>query len=56
MGRIKSEYPVGEFRIRKKPNAKGEVTIYLTYNVNSVAVPRSTGVRVNPVDWDDKSA
>lgn len=54
MGRIKSEYPVGEFRIRKKPNAKGEVTIYLTYNVNSVAVPRSTGVRINPVDWDDK--
>lgn len=54
MGRIKSEYPVGEFRIRKKPNAKGEVVIYLTYNVNSVAIPRSTGVRINPADWDDK--
>ena len=54
MGRIKSEYPVGEFRIRKKPNAKGEVVIYLTYNVNSVAVPRSTGVRIKPADWDDK--
>lgn len=54
MGRIKSEYPVGEFRIRRKPNAKGEVVIYLTYNVNSVAIPRSTGVRINPADWDDK--
>lgn len=54
MGRIKSEYPVGEFRIRKKPNAKGEVVIYLTYNVNSVAIPRSTGVRINLADWDDK--
>ncbi|WP_279016045.1 Arm DNA-binding domain-containing protein, partial [Alistipes finegoldii] len=54
MGRIKSEYPVGEFRIRKKPNAKGEVVIYLTYNVNSVAVPRSTGVRIKPADWDNK--
>ena len=54
MGRIKSEYPVGEFRIRRKPNAKGEVVIYLTYTVNSVAIPRSTGVRINPADWDDK--
>ena len=54
MGRIKSEYPVGEFRIRRKPNARGEVVIYLTYNVNSVAIPRSTGVRINPADWDDK--
>mgnify|MGYP001274172946 FL=1 len=54
MGRIKSEYPVGEVRIRRKPNAKGEVVIYLTYNVNSVAIPRSTGVRINPADWDDK--
>lgn len=30
MGRIKSEYPVGDFRIRRKPNAKGEVVIYQT--------------------------
>lgn len=40
MGRIKSEYPTGCYGIRNKPNAKGEVVIYLTYYLNCVAVPR----------------
>lgn len=43
MGRIKSAYPMGCYCIRNKPNAKNEVVIYLTYYLNGVAVPRSTG-------------
>lgn len=30
-----------------------EVVIYLTYYLNGVAVPRSTGVRIHFSDWDD---
>ncbi|WP_195291002.1 Arm DNA-binding domain-containing protein [Alistipes finegoldii] len=53
MGRIKSEYPMGCYCIRNKPNAKNEVVIYLIYYLNGVAVPRSTGVRIHFSDWDD---
>ncbi|BDF62574.1 hypothetical protein CE91St16_00600 [Alistipes finegoldii] len=52
MGRIKSEYPMGIFAASNKPNAKGEITIYLVYYVNDESVPRSTGIRVNIADWD----
>ena len=52
MGRIKSEYPTGIFAARHKPNAKGEITIYLVYYVNGEGVPRSTGIRVNFAGWD----
>jgi hypothetical protein len=52
MGRIKSEYPMGIFAASNKPNAKGEITIYLVYYVNDESVPRSTGIRVNFAGWD----
>ena len=54
MGRLKSECPSGNFIVRTKPNAKGEVAIYLIYYINGVPVTRSTGVRVNLADWDPK--
>lgn len=54
MGRLKSECPFGSFIVRTKPNAKGEVAIYLIYYINGVPITRSTGVRVNLADWDSK--
>ncbi|WP_419510607.1 hypothetical protein [Alistipes sp.] len=44
MGRLKSECPFGNFIVRTKPNAKGEVAIYLIYYINGVPVTRSTAV------------
>lgn len=52
MGRVKLSVPTGIFTIRTKPNKQGEVTIYLVYNVNSITIPRSTGVKILLADWD----
>lgn len=54
MGRVKLSVPTGNFTIRTKPNKQGEVTVYLIYNVGSVTIPRSTGVKVQLSDWDIK--
>ena len=43
---------MGIFAASNKPNAKGEITIYLVYYVNDESVPRSTGIRVNFAGWD----
>lgn len=51
-GKNKSDTLWGFSAASNKPNAKGEITIYLVYYVNDEGVPRSTGIRVNIADWD----
>lgn len=54
MGRIKPRFPIGNFTIRTAPNKKGEVSIYLVYNVDSITVAKTTGIKILPSDWDEK--
>ena len=46
--------PEGHFNFRNKPNAKGERTIYLVYNIDREKVSASTGIAVKPSDWDSR--
>lgn len=55
MGRIKPRFPI-ETTIRTAPNKKGEVSIYLVYNVDSITVAKTTGIKILPSDWDEKEA
>ena len=55
MGRVKRLKPKGKLVVRNKtPNAKGEVSISIIFSVNGDIVPRSTGVKVKPEQWDSK--
>ena len=56
MGRVKRLKPKGKLVVRNKtPNAKGEVSISIIFSVNGDIVPRSTGVKVKPEQWDSKA-
>lgn len=56
MGRAKRLKPKGKLVVRnKKPNAKGEVMISVTFSVNGDVVPRSTGIAVKPEQWNPKN-
>lgn len=45
-------YPKGRFVFKKKPNAKGECSLYLQYTVDRKPVFRTTGIFLDPRDWD----
>lgn len=54
MARTKSTIPYGNFTFKNKPNAKGKRTLYLRYFLNEKSVMISTGVSIDPSEWDDK--
>lgn len=46
--------PEGHFIFKNKPNAQGERSIYLRYYIHGEYVMNSTGISLNPIDWDSR--
>lgn len=52
MGQKRHDLPNGNFIFKNKANAKGKRTLYLRYYLNSIPVMVSSGVSIDPADWD----
>jgi hypothetical protein len=53
MGNVRSQNPQGQFELRKGSN--GTFTIYLRYFIGDDSPRKSTRIKVQKKDWDEKT-